>query len=401
MNWAHCVPGSGTKAEKGASSTFPHRSFRLRSGVNILVRAPNWIGDQILAYPFYHYLRASRPKARIVVACVQWVAELQFRNLVDEVVPLPRPASRRVGDRFRSIEEGARTLRDWAGRNGPFVEAYSLPNSFSAAWLLYRAGALRRTGYRGDGRGLLLNDARPWNRDPGIHRAQAYVDLLPKAERPPLPIREFWGIPRENELDPGTPGVLASLTLERAWPDADWLEPPVEGPYWVLAPGATAESRRWPAEFFSRLVETIYSSTGWIGLVVGGPSEALLGQELAESANQDGVTRLVDLTAQCPVTGIARLLRGARFTVCNESGLAHLAALCGSFTQIVCGAADPKRTRPLGPGRVQVAVNPVDCWPCERNTCMQPAPLKIQCLRGIRPSSVWEEIQRGLKLEQS
>jgi hypothetical protein len=46
-----------------------------------------------------------------------------------------------------------------------------------------------------------------------------------------------------------------------------------------------------------------------------------------------------------------------------------------------------------------VAVNPVECWPCERNTCAQPLERKLQCLKGIRPSAVWEEIERGLKLE--
>ena len=397
---------SGTRVdpadERGqAPSTFPTGSFTLHADVNILVRAPNWIGDQILAYPFFHYLRQARPRARIVVACVGWVSDLQFRNLIDEVVVLPRPLSSRLGHKLKALEAGAEQLRGWAARNGAFDEAYSLPNSFSAAWLLWRSGAQKRTGYRGDARGLLLNDARAWNPDPGRHRAQAYVDLLPADVRPELSIRDFWGVPPENDLDPGTPGVLPALDVARAWPSAQTLESPVQGPYWVLAPGATAESRRWPAEMFVRLVEQVHAATGWTGIVIGGPSEALLGQELATMANQDGKTRLIDLTAECPVTGLWKILRGARFTLCNESGLAHMAALCGSFTQIVCGAADPRRTRPLGPGRVQVVVNPLECWPCERNVCSQPPAQKIQCLRGIRPSGVWEEIQRGLKLEQN
>jgi hypothetical protein len=55
------------------------------------------------------------------------------------------------------------------------------------------------------------------------------------------------------------------------------------------------------------------------------------------------------------------------------------------------------RTKPLGPGPVEVSVNAVECWPCERNVCFQPADRKIQCLRGITPDAVWDTIARGLK----
>lgn len=365
--------------------------------MNILVRTPNWIGDQILAYPFFHYLRSKHPSARIVSVCVPWVADLQFRNLIDDVVVLPRPAGSGLGAKIRSQEDAAAELRRYAEKHGSWDIGYSLPNSLSAAWLLFRAGVKRRVGYKVDGRGLLLNDGRHWDPTPNRHRAQAYVDLLQPDTRPERAVREFWGVPPENELDVAIPGELSALEADAAWPEAEALEPP-RTPYWIMAPGATAESRKWPAEFFVRLAGEVYEKTGWVGLIVGGPSEVLLAIEIEEAVNQGGIKRVQDMTSQCSVPGLWKLFRGAKFTLCNESGLAHMAALCGSFTQIVCGAADPKRTRPLGPGRVQVAVNPVDCWPCERNSCMQPAGSKIQCLRGIRPSTIWEEIQRGLKL---
>jgi heptosyltransferase-2 len=355
---------------------------------SILVRSPNWIGDQVLAYPFHHYLRQAYPSSRITAVCVPWVEDLQFRNLVDEVVVLEKPAGPGLLDRFRVLEDCARRLR----AAGPWDLAFSLPNSFSAAWLLYRAGARRRRGYRVDGRGLLLDEAVAWDPSPERHRAQAYVDLLPERARPDRPAREFWGIPPENDLEPGVEGVLERFDAPAAWRGFEPVQPPA-GPYWVLAPGATAESRRWPLEYFVQLASRVREQTGWTGAIVGGPKEAPLADELGRDARLG----LVDYTARGPVPVLSRLFAGARFTVCNESGLAHVAALCGSPVQIVCGAADPRRTRPLGPGRVQVAINPVECWPCERNFCDQPPGLKIQCLRGIAPESIWEEIRRGIR----
>jgi heptosyltransferase-2 len=357
-----------------------------RASERILVRAPNWIGDQILAFPFFHYLRRAYPRARVTSVCVDWVEPLQFAGLVDQVYRLPRAYRGTLREKLELLEQAARELRS----QGPWDLSISLPNSLSSAWLLYRAGAKRRRGYKSDGRGWLLNDGLRWDPSPGLHRAQAYADLLPDGARPAIPMQEFWGVPAENELDEDLPGELPRFDHARYWPGVEQVEPPKQ-PYWVLAPGATADSRRWPVEYFRELARKIHATTKMPGVVVGGPKEAPLASALCAERELG----LIDRVAQGPVTGLARVFGGAKFTVCNESGLAHVAALCGSFTQIVCGAADPRRTRPLGPGKVQVAINPVDCWPCERNACTQPAGLQIQCLRGIPSETVYEEIQRG------
>lgn len=365
--------------------------------MNILVRAPNWIGDQILAYPFYFYLRKGFPKAHITVACVSWVRSVQFRDLINEVVVLPVQKDLSLWDRFLRLEASAGLLRNKAWDLG-----ISLPNSFSAAWLLWRAGVKRRRGYRVDARSLLLNESLKWNPDPNRHRSQAYVDLLPDEARPRREVKDFWQrrvdptLVMDEELEDRS-GELKVFRFEESWSGAgnevDWLEPP-EKDYWVMAPGSNAESRRWPLESYAQLAELIHQETGWSVAIVGGATEADLAQRLLERLGRNAI----DLTARGSVASLARVFRQARFSVTNESGLAHVASLCGSPTHIVCGAADPRRTQPLGPARVQVSVNSIDCWPCERNVCLQPPERKIQCLKGIEPRSVWEEIRRGFGL---
>ncbi len=356
---------------------------------SILVRAPNWIGDQVLAFPFFHYLRKAYPRAKISVVCVPWVADIQFRGLVDEVVVLDRAPPGSLWSKFRSLDRQALALS--AGREWDL--GISLPNSFSAAWFLKRAGASIRRGYAADGRGFLLNQGVqvPGERFGIHHRAQAYVDLLPREAQPKREVREFWDRLPENDLDDPIPGELSEFDADRDWP-GERLAPP-SGYYWVLAPGATAESRRWPVDYFVGLAKSIAEATNLTGVIVGGPKEA----PLAERLCQDEELRLIDYTARGPVTSLVRLFREAEFTVTNESGLAHVAAFCGSFTQIVCGAADPRRTKPTGPGLVQISLNSVECWPCERNICSQGPDRKIQCLRGIQANTVWEEIRRGIR----
>lgn len=362
---------------------------------SILVRAPNWIGDQVLAYPFFYYLRRAWPHARITAVCVDWVADLQYRDLVDEVYVLPRPLEDGLISRFRAVHAGARELR----ARGGWDLGIALPNSFSAGWLLYASGSRQRRGYRTEGRGWLLNDGVIWDANPARHRAQAYLDLLPAPARPERPAREFWGIYPEDELDPMIAGELKEFQPLHSWPHAKDAPLPKgleREPYWVIAPGATASSRRWGLDRFANLVRTISSATGWRGVVVGGAKEAALFQEL-QSLVGGGLT---DCTALGPPSSTWRIFKNAKFTVCNESGLSHLAALCGSSVHIICGAADPRRTKPLGPGRVQVSVNAVECWPCEKNSCFQSGEKVLQCLRGIAHETVWEEIRRGFGGDQ-
>lgn len=355
------------------------------------MRSPNWIGDVVLSYPFHHFLRRAYPRARIVSVCVPWVESVQFRNLVDEVIELPRVYRRGFSARFAAFEQSAALIR----ARGPFDLGILLPSSLSSAWIFHRAGVRARRGFRGDGRGLLLSEPVRVPAGDERHRAAQYLDLLPEAARADAVAQEFWGTPPESDLDPGVPGVLPRFDFEAAWPCAERLEPPVK-PYWVLAPGSMAESRRWPREHFAALARAIVSETGWSGVIVGGAQEAALADSLAA----DPSLKLLDRTAQGGIPALTWVFAQAELTVSNDSGLAHVAALCGSPVQVVWGAGDPKRTSPLGPGRVRMLFNPVDCWPCERNTCRyskESAPdRRLACLRGIQASSVWEEIKSGI-----
>lgn len=331
--------------------------------MQILVRAPNWIGDQIIAYPFFRALRQKFPEAKITVACVPWVADVQFQNLVDEVVVV---ASGTKGH----IRAGLRLKRS---RGASFDWAIALPNSFGSALFVWLAGASRRRGYATEGRSMFLNERRPWDPNPLRHRGQAYLDLLDDA-----------GQVLAGDFDP-----------KRSWPHATPTEPPTE-PFWIVAPGATAPARQWHRDRFGRLISAAWKERGWVPMLVGGPNEITLGKRLEEQARERGIP-VVNRIAQGPVTSLWKCFAKANMTVCNESGLAHVASLCGSPVHIVCGAADPRRTAPLGVGRVEVMTNPVECWPCEKNHCPQKGAMYLACLKGIEWETVWSEINKRVR----
>ena len=350
----------------------------------IVVRAPNWIGDQILAYPFFHYLRQGYPAAQITVACMPWVASIQFRHLVDEVCVLPPPTSPSVWAKARALEAQIKLLR----AQGPWDLGLCLPNSFASAWLLARAHVQWRRGYSADGRGWLLHDRLRWETWGTRHRAEAYVHVLPEHVRPHRSVQDFWEASSGDSSGPHPPSVPQQFDAVHAWPVDVLLEPPPQT-YWILAPGSTATSRLWPEERFAALARQIARATGVGGLVVGGAVEAAIAARLC----QDPDLQLTNCTARGAVAAYWKVFRHALFTVSNDSGLAHVAALCGSPVYVVWGAGNPRTTRPLGPGRVTLIHNPVACWPCERNVCCQPADRTIACLRGIDTETVWQAVR--------
>jgi ADP-heptose:LPS heptosyltransferase len=355
----------------------------------------------VLSLPFFYSLRNAHPDAHITVVCKPWVSSLQFREWVDEVVVLPRAFDSSLLGKFEFLKELRSFLK---GRFRGFDVGYSLPNSWSAALVLKWAGCRQRIGYRAEGRGwILTHPLDPWGDERGLssqevrHRSQAYLELLAESDRATSWATSFWGEPRESGsesivgLQDWKPGVLSRFEIERAWNESDQLAPP-PGSYWVLAPGATADSRRWNVEGWIELSRRIWKKYRIPGLIVGGAKEAPLGERLA----RDSELGLQDWTARGEVASLGQLFRKAQLTLSNESGLAHVASLCGSPVIIACGAADPRRTRPIGPGRVSVVVNGVDCWPCERNQCRFPVQSMdryLACLKGLSVDAVWEEVQ--------
>jgi len=350
----------------------------------IVVRAPNWIGDQVMAYPFFLHLRERYPQAHIAVACVPWVESIQFKNLVDEVIviapPKKSPENRmakgwaRWRAKLRTLEQNAKLLK----KAGPWDIGISLPNSFSAAWIFYRAGVKDRRGYDADARGWLLNKAVPLSEAQGDHRAQSYLRLIEGMGEAPLNVDVF------QKFDPAI-----------AWPDTNPLACPGEK-FWILAPGTTAESRRWPIEKFEALAERIAEKTNYVGVVIGGVAESAVAAKLCQNPK----LRLQDWTQRGTVASYWKLFQQAQFTVCNDSGLAHVASLCSfsgssrgsSAVYVIWGAGNPTRTKPLGRGKVNVITNPVECWPCEKNTCYQTSSKYLQCIRGIEVERVLESI---------
>jgi heptosyltransferase-2 len=314
---------------------------------SILVVAPNWIGDALMAQPLLARLREKRPGIKLDVLAAEWVAPVARRMPeVDEVIAVPlRHSALQLGRRWQL----ARTLKARA-----YDEAIVLPNSWKSALVPFLAGIPLRAGYLGEARYGLLNRLYR-GPDKTMRRHYARLAEAPDAEpRQPLPEVRL-------RVDPAN----AAATRARFG---------IAGRYAVLCPGAEyGLAKRWP--YFPELA----SRLGMPIVVLGSPKDA-------SAAAGIGGTHLVGKTTLDEAMDI---ITGAEVVVSNDSGLMHVAAALGRPLVALFGSSSPEKTPPQ-PGRSHVLWLKVECSPCYEREC----PLgHFRCLREMSVDRVLKEVQ--------
>ena len=297
----------------------------------LVVRAPNHLGELILALPALHHVAAVEARAGRRPS-VQYLAGME--PILDmsglQVDRLP------IADR-RAVRVGGRQVRAAGARRGILLT----PSASSA--LMFRLGGLQsRRGTGGGWRTWMLTDTVP--RGPLLerHRVHEFLAL----------------VGAETVGDPPAP----VLSLPDAVEPAGVREPrPV-----ALFPGANGESRRWPAGRFSALAQRL-ATAGRRVLVLGGPGEEGLTEVVASAGAAFGACE--DLGGRTDLAGLAEVLAGCDALVTNDTGPMHLAAALGTPVVALEGPADVRQTRPLGARVRLVGRFDLPCVPCVKNRC--------------------------------
>jgi heptosyltransferase-2 len=330
---------------------------------HLLIVAPNWLGDAVMALPAIADIVTANPAAAITVAARPSIAPLFT------MVPGVREA--KVYDTRRSRKPNGNEL-PWSD----YDAALLLPNSFQSALAVWRGGVGQRWGYRTDCRGpLLTRGVAP--APGGLHQA-AYYQLLVRS-------LGFPSGPLEPRLEPSSQARTAGrdLLLAAGWDGRQILV--------ALAPGAAyGGAKRWPAASYAGLADALagdYIKT----VLIGGRDDEAAGREVIGRAK----TQVLNLIGRTGLPALAGALVHCRALVSNDSGAMHFGAALGVAVTAVFGPTDEHATRPLrrsgGPAPT-VLVHDVWCRPCLLREC----PLTHRCMRGMSVSRVAESVGRGL-----
>jgi len=321
----------------------------------VVVFAPNWLGDTVMALPALADIRRSLSSG-------------------DALSIAARPSIAPLFDLLPGLAEIV-VLESRGRLSGAFSKAILLPNSFQSALAVWRAGVPERCGYRTDWRGALLTNAI----DPPagkVHQVEYYRQLVRA-----LGIANGPGVPRIN--------LAASLraSAEEQLRSVGWN---ARDPLVAIAPGAAyGGSKRWPSESFAELVASL-GDDGVRVVMVGGRGDLLVGREIEQALERKGTVTLFNLMGTDLPT-LPAVLATCRAVVSNDSGAMHLAVALGVRVTAVYGPTDEGMTRPLGDGHV-VLTNPVWCRPCWLREC----PIDHRCMKGIAADRVAVAVRQML-----
>lgn len=335
----------------------------------ILVIGPSWVGDTMLMQPMLLRLKQRHPGCRIAVLAPPWTAALlHAMPEVHEVIinPFPHGALNLVA-RYRL----GKRLRD-----AQYDQAIVLPNSLKSALVPFFARVPVRTGFVGEARYGLLNDAR----------------RLRKADLP-LMVERFAQLAEDAQGE--IPRPLANPRLEvsasRRSATLQKLGLVLDRPVAVFCPGAEyGPAKRWPANYFAEIAQRL-QHRGYAVWLVGSAKD----KEVADKIIALGNSECVNLCGITDLTDAIALLSSAQVVISNDSGLMHLAAALDRPMLALFGSSSPQFTPPLSP-YADILKLDMECSPCFKREC----PLgHFNCMKLLTPDLVWKQLQRAITAE--
>ncbi len=328
----------------------------------ILVVAPSWVGDTMLIQPMLIRLAERHPGCLIDILAPSWTeALLRAMPEIHEVISNPFPHG--------ALQLAARYRLGKQLRASHYDKAIVLPNSFKSALLPFFANIPVRTGFIGEMRYGLLNDARKLDKtalplmiERFAQLAEAPLDALPRPV--PQPRLQVSADKRKQVLE------KFGLTLSQ--------------PVAVFCPGAEyGPAKRWPYPYFAELAQNL-KSRGYAVWLVGSPKDREIGEKIVALGNP-GSRNLCGAT---DLSEVIALLSCAALVVSNDSGLMHIAAALDRPMLALYGSSSPDFTPPLS-SHAQIIKIDIACSPCFKREC----PLgHFNCMKQLTPQFVARHI---------
>jgi ADP-heptose:LPS heptosyltransferase len=298
------------------------------------------LGDMLCAVPALRALRASYPRAEIVLVGLPWSRELvhRFDHYLDGHLEFPGyPGLPEQPVRARHVPF---FLREAQRREFDLVLQMHGSGRITNP-LVALLGARRYAGFREE-HGFCTDDEAlflPWpEHGSEIHRLlrlMTFLGVTPDGEHLEFPIHDT-----DREAIRTVP-ALRSLA---------------PGEYVCIHPGARRAEKRWPPEQFAAVADAL-AARGLRIVLTGTAAEAPLTRAVAAAMRE----RPIDAAGPMHLGALPALMADARLIICNDTGVSHLAAAIGVPSVVIFLAADPDRWAPLDAHRHRAIYDPITC----------------------------------------
>jgi len=329
----------------------------------ILVVGPSWVGDMVMAHSLFQVLKQQRSHSIIDVLAPPWSAPL-----LDRMPEVRRAIAQPIG--HGKLGLASRYTLGKHLREEGYAQAIVLPNSFKSALIPWWAKIPQRTGFVGEFRYGVLNDARALNKQKLYRTVDRFVALA---------------LPSQIEAVAELPPPYLQIQSTNAQAALQQLQLNTQRPILALCPGAEyGAAKRWPEAHYAELA-SIKIAQGWQVWIFGSEKEASVGQAIQGTVGE----HCVDLCGYTELAQAIDLMSLASAVVSNDSGLMHVAAALDKPLVAIYGSSDPNFTPPLN-DKARIIHLGLECSPCFKREC----PLEhLRCLREIKVEQVLAELE--------
>ena len=326
----------------------------------ILVIAPSWIGDGVMAQPLYRRLHEKHPNLELHVFAPKWTLPLLER--------MPEVAK----THFNPFEHGQLQLlsRYRIGRqlrSEQFNQVIVLPNSLKSALVPFFARIPLRTGYLGEARRGVLNDIR----------------ILEETVLPRM-VDRFYALaePAQTKTTLSVPYPVLNINEQTQKETLEQLQLNLNQPIVAFCPGAEyGPAKRWPERHFATLAKQ-FNDEGFKVCLFGSANDL----SVAKQINELSGNICINLCGKTTLAQAIDLLALTQIVICNDSGLMHVAAALKRPLVALYGSSSADFTPPLS-DQAQIINLHLDCSPCFERVC----PLgHTNCLNQLMPKMVWD-----------
>lgn len=333
------------------ASLFPLTHHLHEGYFSILIIRPGGIGDAVLLAPAIIALKRKFPQATITVLAEQRnAAAFALCPVVDRVLhyDIPSELLSAIRGRYDLVIDS----EQWH-RLSAVVARFCRPKML--------------IGFDTNERGRLFTHAIPYSHDD--YEVTSFLRLL-----------EPLGIAGEEFMAPFL-SIPASAELS-----ADALLVPLAGkPFVVIFPGASIPERRWGAERYGLVAETL-NDVGYPVVVVGGNGDREQGELIVVAG------RGLNLAGRTSLAETAAVLARSSLLVSGDSGVLHLAVGLGIRTVSLFGPGRALKWAPRGEGHAVVNRN-LACSPCTTFGTTPPCPMDARCMREITVEQVLQQVK--------
>lgn len=344
----------------------------------VLIVGPSWVGDMVMAQALFISLQ-SDARALGQSLCIDVLAPIWSRPLLERM-----PEVRRAIDlpfQHGELNLLGRYRLGHSLRSEGYEQVIVLPNSFKSALLTLFVGVAKRTGWRGEARGLILSDVRDLDKEALPLMVQRFI-ALGRANGEPLPKP----LPRPHL-------VTVADSVEDA---VKAMQLQVERPILVICPGAEfGDAKQWPAQHYANISRQMITR-GWQVWIMGSSKDKEVASQILGDLTESNRHNCHDLTGRTTLAQAIDLMSLAKAVVSNDSGLMHVAAALGRPVVAMYGSSSADFTPPLT-DQVQLLSIDIDCRPCFERVC----PLgHKRCLVDLSPEMAIAALAQLVDIEQ-